>query len=155
MAIVSRIQPVGPIITLIMSLNNLTVHVYSQICVTLYILANQAEVEGIVDVAMGLWEENTCLKFVPWTPQIAEQLGHGDYLEFQTHTKCSAAVGRTRPAQFVGLSSRGCSVSYMNLVFCLYNAYQNLMHFGVPGLSHFIDMPPLKNIQIIMIYINS
>ena len=45
--------------------------------------------------------------------------------------------------------------AYMNLVFCLYNAYQNLMHFGVPRLSHFIHMPPLRNIQIIMININS
>ena len=131
------------------------VHVYSQICVTLYILANQAEVEGIVDVAMGLWEENTCLKFVPWTPQIAEQLGHGDYLEFQTHTKCCRQDKTRSVCRVVFSWMRSTLYAYMNLVFCLYNAYHNLMHFGVPRLSHFIHMPPLRNIQIIMIKINS
>ncbi|KAK6183202.1 hypothetical protein SNE40_010729 [Patella caerulea] len=48
-----------------------------------------------VMAAMKHWEDNTCIKFWQYTPEVAEELGHHDRVLFQKGDGCTSSVGRS------------------------------------------------------------
>ncbi|XP_064623091.1 blastula protease 10-like isoform X2 [Lineus longissimus] len=67
---------------------------------------NAADYEGTIKSAMEHWENQTCLRFKPYTNQLGESLGHHDYISLEKGDGCSSPVGRQRTgSQTISLGS--------------------------------------------------
>ncbi|XP_021377512.1 protein SpAN-like [Mizuhopecten yessoensis] len=49
--------------------------------------------QSTVRVGMARWEEQTCIKFVPWTSELLEQMGTTRYLKFINGITCFSRYG--------------------------------------------------------------
>ncbi|XP_022321438.2 uncharacterized protein LOC111123420 isoform X1 [Crassostrea virginica] len=63
----------------------------------------------VINKAAEIFNNRTCLKWLPYTPELAEKVGHNHYVEFRDSSGCWSYVGYiTRSPQVIGMSEPGC-----------------------------------------------
>ncbi|XP_048747647.2 uncharacterized protein LOC125659895 [Ostrea edulis] len=62
-----------------------------------------------INKAAELFNNLTCLKWLPYTPELAEELGHNNYVQFRNSDGCWSYVGYIASSpQSIGMSEPGC-----------------------------------------------
>ncbi|XP_052706401.1 uncharacterized protein LOC128181881 [Crassostrea angulata] len=63
----------------------------------------------VINKAAEIFNNRTCLKWLPYTPELAEEVGHNHYVEFRNSGGCWSYVGYiTRSPQVIGMHESGC-----------------------------------------------
>jgi len=71
---------------------------------------------SMVYTSMKEWMQKTCIKFEPYSAELAQQLGHNNFIEFHNHNGCYSMVGmQGNGGQWVSLERPGCMYHQVSL----------------------------------------
>ena len=86
----------------------------------------------VINKAAEIFNNRTCLKWLPYTPELAEKVGHNHYVEF-------------RDSRYVNVGSKGGGglnhKKVSALLLCLYYVY-----LSKRGVGHW-PLPPMSNLM--------